>query len=84
MRNLLGLLLGAQAARRGYGARRTGYGYGRSRRAAAPGFFNSPLGRMALGGLAAYGARRWYGRGRGPGAGMGSGFGGASTATPGY
>ena len=57
---LLSALLGGNSRRRGYGGfgSRRGYGsYGRGR--SSGGFMSSPLGRMALGGLAAYGARRF-------------------------
>lgn len=56
-------LLGGGRRRRGFG----GYGafraYGRA--PASSGFLGSPLARMALGGLAAYGARRFYASRRG-------------------
>ena len=59
---LLSSLLGGNSRRRGFGSAfggsRRGYGYGRGR-AASGGFLSSNLGRMALGGLAAYGARRF-------------------------
>lgn len=65
---LLSSLLGGGNTRRrsyGYGAGRTSRaGYGRGRQ--STNFFGSPLGRMALGGLAAYGARRFYMGRRGP------------------
>jgi hypothetical protein len=58
---LLGILLGSASRRRGYGSgfgSRRGYSasYGRGRSSS---FISSPLGRMALGSLAAYGARRF-------------------------
>ena len=57
---LLSSLLGGTSRRRGYssgfGARR-GASYGRGRSSGS--FLSSGLGRMALGGLAAYGARRF-------------------------
>ncbi|MFP2929882.1 hypothetical protein ACLESO_32750 [Pyxidicoccus sp. 3LG] len=46
--------------RTSYGRRPLGFGYGRSR-APSGGFFGSSLGRMAMGGLAAYGLRRFLG-----------------------
>ena len=58
---LLSALLGGNSRRRGYGgfgSRRSGFGYGRGRSSSSS-FIGSPLGRMALGGLAAYGARRF-------------------------
>ncbi len=63
---LLSMLLGSASRRRGYGyggGSRRGYGgYGRGR---SSGFMSSPLGRMALGSLAAYGARRFMASRRG-------------------
>ena len=62
---LLSSLLGGTSRRRGYssgfgsafgGSSRRGYGRGR---AASGGLLSSNLSRMALGGLAAYGARRF-------------------------
>jgi hypothetical protein len=61
---LLSSLLGGTSRRRGYssgfgsafGGSRRGYGRGR---AASGGLLSSNLSRMALGGLAAYGARRF-------------------------
>lgn len=60
---LLSALLGGTSRRRGYGSfgrrRSSGWGssYGRGRSSGS--FLSSNLGRMALGGLAAYGARRF-------------------------
>ena len=57
---LLSSLLGGTSRRRGYSSgfvARRGSGYGRAR--SSGGFLSSGLGRMALGGLAAYGARRF-------------------------
>ncbi|MCP3139662.1 hypothetical protein [Pyxidicoccus xibeiensis] len=77
--SLLGSILGSYASgRRGYGSGgwnrgRTsygrsplGFGYGGRSRAASGGFFGSNLGRMAMGGLAAYGLRRFLGSRRPP------------------
>ncbi|MBF5041653.1 hypothetical protein FGE12_04580 [Aggregicoccus sp. 17bor-14] len=60
---LLSSLLGGNSRRRGYGggfgSRRGSYARLGRGRAQSSGFLSSPLGRMALGGLAAYGARRF-------------------------
>lgn len=62
--NFFSRLLGGYS--RGYGrshgrARRSyGRGHGRSRQAYRGGFFGSPVGRMAMGGLATYVARRFF------------------------
>lgn len=75
MMKLLGSLFGGASRGRGYrGRSRSGGmswgskgwgagGRGRRQRGRA-GFFNSPLGRMAMGGLATYAARRFLGRRR--------------------
>ncbi len=51
---------GWNRGRTSYGRRPLGYGYGRSR-SASGGFLGSTVGRMAMGGLAAYGMRRLFG-----------------------
>ena len=51
-------LLGGGRRRRGYGGFGASRAYGRA--PASSGFLGSPLARMGLGGLAAYGARRFY------------------------
>lgn len=56
-------LLGGGRRRRGYGGFGASRAYGRA--PASSGFLASPLARMALGGLAAYGARRFYNSRRG-------------------
>jgi hypothetical protein len=75
--SLLGTILGGMAMSRGssfgsggfnrgrtsYGRRPMGYGYGRSRTSSG-GLLGGSLGRMAMGGLAAYGMRRFLGGGR--------------------
>lgn len=74
--SLLGNILGNLGGNRGYsgsggwnrgrtsyGRRPIGYGYGRSRTASG-GILGSTLGRMALGGLTAYGMRRFFGNRR--------------------
>lgn len=70
--SLLGSILGGLAGgSRGYSAggwnrgssyarRPRGFGYGRSR-ASSGGFLSGSLGRMAIGGLTAYGMRRFFG-----------------------
>ena len=56
---LLSALLGGNSRRRGYGGFGSRRGYSSYGRGRSSGFIGSPLGRMALGGLAAYGARRF-------------------------
>ncbi|NMO15591.1 hypothetical protein HPC49_44140 [Pyxidicoccus fallax] len=71
--SLLGSILGGLAGgrrsygtggwnrgRTSYGRRPMGYGYGRSR-VASGGILGGSLGRMAIGGLTAYGMRRFFG-----------------------
>jgi hypothetical protein len=64
--NFLNRLFGGSAR----GRRAYGRGFGRSRRAygrrrqAPPGFINSPIGRIAIGGLATYAMRRFMNRRR--------------------
>lgn len=67
--SLLSMLFGGASRGRAYGRRsygggmRRGHGgYGRGR--AQGGFFRSTFGRMAMGGLATYAARRFMGRRR--------------------
>ena len=68
--NLLGMLFGGASRGRAYGRRSYGMGrgygsYGRGRmQSTQGGFLSSPLGRMAMGGLATYAARRFMGRRR--------------------
>ena len=68
--NVLGQLFGGMSRGRGYGrSRRGGFkrirgGYGRGRAAQQGGFLGSPMGRVAMGGLAVYAARRIFGRRR--------------------
>ncbi|MFP2908747.1 hypothetical protein ACLESD_27600 [Pyxidicoccus sp. 3LFB2] len=77
--SLLGSILGSLAGggrsygsggwnrgRTSYGRRPIGYGggYGRSRSMAGGGILGGSLGRMAMGGLAAYGMRRFLGNRR--------------------
>jgi hypothetical protein len=66
--NFLSSLFGGYSRSRSYGRRGMsyghGYGHGRARQVGAGGFLGSPMGRMALGSLAAYAARRFFGRRR--------------------
>ncbi len=70
---LLSMLFGGVSRGRGYGRRSYGGGMGMGRgfgggygrgRVQQSGFLGSPLGRMAMGGLATYAARRFMGRRR--------------------
>lgn len=56
---------GWNRGRTSYGRRPMGYGYGSRSRISGGGFLSSSLGRMAIGGLTAYGMRRFLGN-RGP------------------
>lgn len=68
--NFLSMLFGGMSRGRGYQRSSGGYGrgyggYGRGRVSASQGgFLGSPMGRMAMGSLAAYAARRFFGRRR--------------------
>jgi hypothetical protein len=56
---------GWNRGRTSYGRRPMGYGYGGRSRSASGGILGGSLGRMAIGGLTAYGMRRMMGN-RGP------------------
>lgn len=69
--SLLSMLFGGASRGRAYGRRSYGGGFGRGLgssygrgRVQQSGFFSSPIGRMAMGGLATYAARRFMGRRR--------------------
>ena len=61
-----GMSRGTGYGQRGYGGYGRSYGgYGRARTSTTQGgFLGSPMGRMAMGSLAAYAARRFFGRRR--------------------
>ncbi len=68
--SLLSMLFGGMSRGRAYGRRSYGGGMGRGYgsygrgRVQQGGFLNSPIGRMAMGGLATYAMRRFFNRRR--------------------